>query len=69
MTLSFSSRAGEAVALTGANGAGKTCLLRAIAGFIRPEAGEIAFRDADDEPIEADWRGRTRCICWAISTG
>ena len=52
--LSFSAAAGEAVALTGANGAGKTSLLRAIAGFIRPEAGEIAFRDADHEPIEAD---------------
>jgi len=35
--------AGEAVALTGANGAGKTSLLRAIAGFIRPDAGEIGF--------------------------
>jgi heme exporter protein A len=35
--------AGEAVALTGANGAGKTSLLRAVAGFIRPDAGEIAF--------------------------
>jgi heme exporter protein A len=35
--------AGEAVALTGANGAGKTSLLRAIAGFIRPSAGRIAF--------------------------
>ena len=52
--LSFSAAAGEAVALTGANGAGKTSVLRAIAGFIRPEAGEIAFRDADHEPIEAD---------------
>jgi heme exporter protein A len=36
--------AGEAVALTGPNGAGKTSLLRAIAGFIRPDAGQIAFR-------------------------
>jgi len=35
--------AGEAVALTGANGAGKTSLLRAVAGFIRPSAGRIAF--------------------------
>jgi len=35
--------AGEAVALSGPNGAGKTSLLRAIAGFIRPEAGEVAF--------------------------
>ncbi|WP_428151553.1 heme ABC exporter ATP-binding protein CcmA [Brevundimonas sp.] len=52
--LSFAAAAGEAVALTGANGAGKTSLLRAVAGFIRPEAGEIAFRDADGETIEAD---------------
>ena len=51
-SLSFSTGSGEAVALTGANGAGKTSLLRAVAGFIRPEAGEIAFRDVDDEPIE-----------------
>ncbi len=52
--LSFAAASGEAVALTGANGAGKTSLLRAVAGFIRPEAGEIAFRDAEDEAIEAD---------------
>lgn len=53
-SLSFSLGAGEAVALTGANGAGKTSLLRAVAGFIRPDAGQMAFRDADGEPIEPD---------------
>ena len=53
-SLAFSVGPGEAVALTGANGAGKTSLLRAIAGFIRPDAGAVAFRDADGEPIEAD---------------
>jgi heme exporter protein A len=35
--------AGEAVALTGRNGAGKTSLLRAIAGLVRAEAGRIGF--------------------------
>jgi heme exporter protein A len=45
--------AGEAVALVGRNGAGKTSLLRAIAGFIRPEAGEITF-EGEDGLIEAD---------------
>lgn len=57
--LDFVLGAGEVCALTGANGAGKTSLLRAVAGLIRPEAGEIAFRDGDRnrlDPREA--RGR-----------
>ena len=56
--LSFDLAAGEAVALTGANGAGKTSLLRALAGFIRPDAGTIAFADAD--PADA----RRRHLHW-----
>jgi len=43
--LSFSLASGEAIALAGANGAGKTSLLRTLAGFIRPDAGTIAFVD------------------------
>ena len=49
--LSFAVVPGEAVALTGANGAGKTSLLRAVAGFIRPDAGAVTFGDQD--PAEA----------------
>jgi heme exporter protein A len=45
--------AGEAVALTGPNGAGKTSLLRAVAGFIRPEAGSVAF-GGQAGPLESD---------------
>ena len=50
--------AGEPVALTGANGAGKTSLLRAIAGFIRPDAGEIGFTGADGALEAEEARGR-----------
>lgn len=41
--LSLSVQAGEAVALTGDNGAGKTSLLRAVAGLLRPAAGAVSF--------------------------
>jgi len=39
--------AGEAVALIGANGAGKTSVLRAITGLIRPSSGSVRFAGAD----------------------
>jgi len=47
--LSFTVGAGEVLALTGGNGAGKTSLLRTLAGFIRPDAGGVAFDGAETE--------------------
>ncbi|MBV8600447.1 MAG: ABC transporter ATP-binding protein [Candidatus Eremiobacteraeota bacterium] len=38
---------GEIVALVGSNGAGKSSLLRAISGLLRPERGAIRFEAAD----------------------
>ena len=38
---------GSIVAIVGANGAGKTSLIRTIAGMHRPARGRIAFRDID----------------------
>lgn len=35
---------GEIIALIGANGAGKTTILRVISGLVRPTSGEIWFR-------------------------
>jgi branched-chain amino acid transport system ATP-binding protein len=45
----------EIVALVGANGAGKTTMLRAIAGLLAPEGGEIHFdgRRIDGAPPHA----------------
>jgi branched-chain amino acid transport system ATP-binding protein len=38
---------GEIVAIVGANGAGKTSLIRAIAGMLRPAGGAIRFKERD----------------------
>jgi heme exporter protein A len=51
--LDFEVRAGEAVVLTGANGAGKTSLLRAVAGLLRPAAGAVRFEGANGA-LDAD---------------
>jgi heme exporter protein A len=53
--LSFTVTAGEAVALMGENGAGKTSLLRAISGLLKPAEGRVRFHGADGEldPAEA----------------
>ena len=56
--VSFELHAGHAIALTGANGAGKTSLLRAVAGFLEPDAGSIVFRDLDVQI------GRSRHTHW-----
>ncbi|MCY7173371.1 ABC transporter ATP-binding protein [Streptococcus gallolyticus subsp. gallolyticus] len=41
--VSFEVNEGEVVTLIGANGAGKTSILRTISGLVRPSAGKIEF--------------------------
>ncbi len=43
--VSFNVRQGEIVCLIGANGAGKSTILKTISGLLRPTTGEILFED------------------------
>lgn len=45
--VSFDVNEGEVVSLIGANGAGKTSILRTISGLVRPSSGEINFLGND----------------------
>jgi heme exporter protein A len=56
--LDFELCAGEAMALTGRNGAGKTSLLRVLAGLIRPSAGRVAFSGVAGPVLAEDARSR-----------
>jgi heme exporter protein A len=47
--LDFEAAAGEVLAVTGANGSGKTSLLRLIAGLLIPAEGAVALEGADAE--------------------
>jgi heme exporter protein A len=48
--LSFTTQAGEVIALTGPNGSGKTTLLRALAGLARPAAGAVHWHHPGARP-------------------
>jgi heme exporter protein A len=56
--LSFTVKAGQALALEGANGAGKTSLLRLIAGFLPAAAGTVTLQEDGREISEPEERGK-----------
>lgn len=45
--IDFDIKAGERLAVIGANGAGKTTFINMVTGYIRPSAGQIRFDGAD----------------------
>lgn len=49
--INFDVQEGEIVSLIGANGAGKSTVLKAISGLHRPKSGEIIFKD---QPIQKE---------------
>jgi heme exporter protein A len=47
--LSFALASGEALSITGRNGAGKSSLLRTIVGLVRPAQGKLGLEGGDPE--------------------
>lgn len=70
--LSFSLSAGEALVVTGRNGAGKSSLLRLIAGLVAIASGSLALTggDADATPSEqAHYLGHQDAVKPSLSVG
>ena len=65
--LSFEAEAGAHVAVRGANGAGKTSLLRAMAGFLPPSGGAISFDGAPDPALALHFLGHQNALKSAAS--
>ena len=68
--LGFEAAAGEALAVTGRNGSGKTSLLRMIAGLIVPAAGAIELSAGDSEltvPEQCHYLGHRDALKPALS--
>lgn len=49
--LGFALAGGEALALTGRNGAGKSSLIAMLCGRLRPDAGRFAVEGGEDAPL------------------
>jgi heme exporter protein A len=68
--LGFSVGTGEALLVTGRNGAGKSSLLRMIAGLVRVAAGRLALTDADPDqtiPEQAHYLGHQDALKPALT--
>ena len=53
--LSFELRAGELLRIAGANGSGKTSLLRILCGLLTPQAGEVRWNGAPIQRLREEY--------------
>lgn len=60
--LSFAAASGAYVEVQGSNGSGKTSLLRAVAGLLRPRAGVIAIEGVDEPSIALHYIGHANAL-------
>ncbi len=60
--LRFRLEAGQALSVEGANGTGKTSLLRLIAGFLTPRAGTLLLITKEGETDDGEERGKQ--VAW-----
>jgi heme exporter protein A len=67
--LSFAVQTGGYAEIRGPNGSGKTSLLRAIAGFLKPRAGRIAFEHIEDPATALHYLGHLNGLKPAASVG
>jgi heme exporter protein A len=70
--LDFEAFSGGALAVIGANGSGKTSLLRLIAGLLKPAAGSIALEGGESELTlaeQAHYLGHRDALKPALSVG
>jgi heme exporter protein A len=68
--LDFEASSGEALAVTGRNGSGKTSLLRLIAGLLAMSGGSIGLEGGEDEltlPEQAHYLGHRDALKPALS--
>jgi heme exporter protein A len=60
--LSFAISSGGYAELRGANGSGKTSLLRALAGFLKPRAGSIAYENVAEPALALHFVGHASAL-------